>query len=420
MTVIDTPGISKEMTEAQFHEVVNGVEFSLHGLDAIILTWSYVKSYDNEEREYCVFKSLHRLFGNGFLSRLVIVITSADDITMSESEILEGLPECMKEILQHSQGRVLLMSDTYDERTVLQQTSKLIDMSLKLTEKNGSTYTCNDLSPKCQIPQGKDIRVAMLGKTGAGKSSTTNSILGYPASTVSCSMSSETKDCLCFTRDKGDRKISVTDTPGILDTGCSDEDTATLLTEVATKFPNGLHALLLVANHTRFTKEDALAVELLRHVFGERFLQYSVMVVTGMDVIEADERVANKQAYLRNAPRQLREILEECGNRCVFFNNKTKEETLRRTQLWKLLTLVEKTVEINGGPYRDALFRKEEEVRETTTPSRCNAVVDSIAEGTTKGTEHWHVIWKKILELIKGWRKSRKVNPINMNQVQNV
>ncbi|XP_066265693.1 GTPase IMAP family member 8-like [Branchiostoma lanceolatum] len=420
MTVIDTPGISKEMTESQFHEVVNGVELSRYGLDAIILTWSYMKSFDNEEREYSVFKSLHRLLGNGFLSRLVIVITGADDVTMSKSEILEGLPECMKEIVQHSQGRVLLMSNTYDRETLLNQTSKLIDMSLKLTEKNGSTYTCKDLSPRCQIPSGEELRLALLGKTGAGKSSTTNSILGQPASAVSCSLSSETKHCLRFTRDKGDRKISVVDTPGILDTECKDEETATLLTEVATMFPNGLHALLLVVNHARFTKEDALAVDLLKHVFGERFLQYSVMVVTGMDVIDEDEKVRSKQDYLKTAPREFLDVLKECGTRCVFFNNKTKDETLRRIQLWELVTLVEKTVELNEGPYSDAFFRKEQEVQDASTLGESVADGESPAEETPKGTEHWHVIWKKILHLIKSWRKSRKVNPINMDQVQNV
>ncbi|CAH1250417.1 GIMAP7 [Branchiostoma lanceolatum] len=184
-------------------------------------------------------------------------------------------------------------------------------------------------------------------------------------------------------------------------------------------FPNGLHALLLVVSHTRFTKEDALVVDLLKHVFGERFLQYSVMVVTGMDVIDADEKVRNKQDYLKTAPPEFLEVLKECGTRCVFFNNKTKDETIRRTQLWELITLAEKTVELNKGPYSDALFRTQQEVQENNTPAKTYADVESPAE-ETRSAEHWNILWKKILKLIRGWRKCRRVTPINMNQVQNV
>lgn len=46
-----------------------------------------------------------------------------------------------------------------------------------------------------------------------------------------------------------------------------------------------------------------------------------------------------------------------CGNRCVLFDNKTKEKAKKTKQLRQLLSLVDMVVERNGGkPYTDELF----------------------------------------------------------------
>lgn len=51
------------------------------------------------------------------------------------------------------------------------------------------------------------------------------------------------------------------------------------------------------------------------------------------------------------------EILKMCGNRCVLFDNKTKEKDKKSEQLGQLLSLVDMVVERNGGkPYTDELF----------------------------------------------------------------
>lgn len=46
-----------------------------------------------------------------------------------------------------------------------------------------------------------------------------------------------------------------------------------------------------------------------------------------------------------------------CGNRCVLFNNKTKEKEKKSEQLKILFSLVNKVVHNNGGkPYTDEIF----------------------------------------------------------------
>lgn len=46
-----------------------------------------------------------------------------------------------------------------------------------------------------------------------------------------------------------------------------------------------------------------------------------------------------------------------CGDRCVLFDNKTKDEAKKLGQLKQLLSLVDKVIERNGGrPYTDDVF----------------------------------------------------------------
>lgn len=46
-----------------------------------------------------------------------------------------------------------------------------------------------------------------------------------------------------------------------------------------------------------------------------------------------------------------------CGNRCVLFNNKTKEKKKKSEQLKTLFSLVNTVVYNNGGkPYTDDIF----------------------------------------------------------------
>ena len=52
-------------------------------------------------------------------------------------------------------------------------------------------------------------------------------------------------------------------------------------------------------------------------------------------------------------------ILSLCGNRCVLFNNKTKDEKKQSDQVQQLLSFVNMVVSQNGGqPYRDELFKE--------------------------------------------------------------
>ncbi|KAI8489491.1 hypothetical protein Bbelb_326580 [Branchiostoma belcheri] len=103
VTVVDTPGVSQEMTESEFEELVRAVEMVPEGFDAICLVWDYNNSEKNEAREVQVFQSLHRLFGDGLYEHLVILVTHAQQEDIPE--FLDELPEAMKEITKQCHNR---------------------------------------------------------------------------------------------------------------------------------------------------------------------------------------------------------------------------------------------------------------------------------------------------------------------------
>ena len=112
--------------------------------------------------------------------------------------------------------------------------------------------------------------------TGAGKSSTGNSILGATATEeksrpfkAGCQSTSLTEKSLLVRDSIQGREVAVVDTPGFFDTTVPLDETVEEVSKCMVLLSPGPHAILLVVKIGRFTPEVLNAVATMQKVFGK-------------------------------------------------------------------------------------------------------------------------------------------------------
>ena len=155
--------------------------------------------------------------------------------------------------------------------------------------------------------------------------------------------------------------------PGVWDTQRSQEEGLDFfklrIKEAMVLNLEGFDGFLFVLRYgARFTDEDVSFVNVLKEMFGPDSLKdMCILILTGGDNFEADhkdEGVTFEQWCLRESG-NFRNLIEECGERILLFDNKTNVETKKTDQIDKLLSLVENLKKRNKNKkYTDMNFEK--------------------------------------------------------------
>uniref|UniRef100_G3Q5C7 AIG1-type G domain-containing protein n=2 Tax=Gasterosteus aculeatus TaxID=69293 RepID=G3Q5C7_GASAC len=196
-----------------------------------------------------------------------------------------------------------------------------------------------------------EMRIVILGKTGVGKSSLANTILGENVFRIGDTGNSETSECRSETRRVDGRDVTLIDTPGLFDTGRPEEELKAAIVKCITECSPGPHAFLIVFKVERFTGQEQEVINKIHQYFSEEAFKYATVLFTHGDDLKEEQTI---EEYFHNNQR-VSDLMKKCGGRChvvdnkYWKNNQLDDYRSNQFQVKQLMKTIDHMIEANKG-----------------------------------------------------------------------